>query len=264
MRYYSNPMEMVKEVERDLFEMGIHVQSDSSQNIPTKDNEDYKTVELTGYSYKLGAPFTEDQLKELANYLKVPYDWIEAEFSERVLPPGFDGEIPNPGEAWKLRRNVWEHLLVPNLYEDEPEPYFSYTYGGRYYHKYDGFGMNQIDRVVNELKENKNSRQVILEMYMGELDGDRWGARGDVEKGDPRHRIPCSMHYQFMIRNDKLSCVYVMRSCDFLTFFGSDIILTLKLQNEIAKRVGIEPGMFTHFIGSLHAYYKDMKERGIF
>ena len=63
MRYYSTPMEMVKEVERDLFEMGIHVQSDSSQNIPTKDNKDYKTVELTGYSYKLGAPFTEEQLK---------------------------------------------------------------------------------------------------------------------------------------------------------------------------------------------------------
>jgi thymidylate synthase len=81
-------------------------------------------------------------------------------------------------------------------------------------------------------------------------------------------RIPCSMYYQFLRRNrnnqEVLDCIYTMRSCDIYTHFLYDIWLTMRLQEYVANSLGIEPGNFTHFIGSLHAYKRDYEKKGVF
>jgi len=72
------------------------------------------------------------------------------------------------------------------------------------------------------------------------------------------------MYYQFYIRDNKLHMIYTMRSCDFLTHFIYDVYFSIFLQSYVADNLNLNMGTFTHFIGSLHAYKKDMAERGIF
>ena len=46
-------MEMIKEVERDLVEMGVVYQSATCQDKDVSKNEDWKTMEIFGYTYQL-------------------------------------------------------------------------------------------------------------------------------------------------------------------------------------------------------------------
>jgi len=55
-----------------------------------------------------------------------------------------------------------------------------------------------------------------------------------------------------------------MRSCDFLVHFPVDLMLAMRLQTWFAKLLDLNVGLFTYFTGSLHAYHKEIKDRGIF
>lgn len=234
MRIYQKPLDAAKEVEREMKEMAIENQSYSSQDKIVIDNPDYNTKELIGYAYKIDPGWSRIDLDEVLNYFEIPIDWVYAEFDERL-----DEERPNPGEAWNLRKEVWE----PFLHNDR----FSYTYAERYW--------PQLERIIQELEAHPTSRQAVLQMYDYKIDLNNWGGKA---------RVPCSLMYQFLLRQDQLHCVYTMRSCDFFTFFASDMVLTLNLLWWVAEALSVDVGSFTHFIGSLHAYQKEINKRRIF
>ncbi len=236
MRIYKDCYEMVKEVERDLYEMGIKYQSTTVQDKQVDKNKKYETLELPGYCYKitnLAKPEIEIMLEYLSPYLNL--DWVNEELKERISQ-----ELLNPGKSYKLS-SLWQEYL----HDDS----FSYTYNERF--------RDQIPYILKELKTRLNTRQTVLTVYDKHLDLKNLGGKA---------RIPCSMHYQFMIRNNCLHLIYVMRSCDFLKHFASDVALAIKLQQHIQKELGptIKLGTFTHIIGSLHAFQKDLEKKGIF
>ena len=231
MRIYTDYLEMAKEVERDLFEMGIHVQSGTVQDKNVEGDENFKTVELNGYSYKLVGY---NNMKKMLNHFDLPLAWVEKEFIERISP-----ELINPGEAYKEREKYWE----PFLHNEE----FEYTYNERI--------RDQIPYVISELYKFPNTRQAVITIYDQHKDMRNFGGKA---------RVPCSMYYQFFLRNNQLHMMYTMRSCDFLKHFPTDVLLAVKLNECIARKLEVEVGTFTHFIGSLHAFYVDMKSRGIF
>ena len=81
---------------------------------------------------------------------------------------------------------------------------------------------------------------------------------------DGSRRIPCSMYYDFLIRqNGKgekvLHICYHQRSSDFVTHFGNDVYLAWRLMEYVAQEVGVKPGYLYHTIDSLHSYKKDWK-----
>ncbi|MHA1302122.1 MAG: thymidylate synthase [Candidatus Heimdallarchaeaceae archaeon] len=230
MRIYNDALEMIKEVERDLAEMGIRYQSYSVQDKIVKDDPNYMTLELMGYAYKLIARngiFME--LGEMLEYKKDRkyIDWVNAEAFERL------DAAQNPGTAWIHRKDFW----LPFLKNGK----FSYTYSERW--------QEQLRYIIPELGANPESRQVIITMYDRHQDMMNW--RG-------LDRVPCSLTYQFLIRDKKLHCIYSMRSCDFVNFFQADVYCTIQLMNFIADKIDIEVGSFTHFLGSLHAFKKDL------
>ena len=53
MRIYTDAVEMIKEVERDLFEMGIRYQSTTVQDRIVGNDPEFQTIELTAYQYSL-------------------------------------------------------------------------------------------------------------------------------------------------------------------------------------------------------------------
>ena len=109
-------------------------------------------------------------------------------------------------------------------------------------------GCSALDRVVTELMNHPDSRQCILPIF---------DARDDLPNLGGIKRVPCSLHYQFAIRDGELRIFYVMRSSDFATHFAYDIWMALELQHYIAGLLDKHPGRMTFFTGSLHLYKKD-------
>lgn len=229
MRIYKNSFEAIREVERDLMEMGINYQSSTCQDEVVIANKGFMTKELSPYTYSVTNPM--DRLTDMVLYKK-DHDylqWVEAEATERY----FGNDNKNPGEAWKVNRKLWKKFLHDGL--------FAYTYVERL--------QEQLMYVKRELKRNPESRQVMMTMYDRHQDMMNWGGKA---------RVPCSLSYNFLIRNDKLNLTYTQRSCDFYNFFQADVYCAIFMMRELAIELGIEVGKFSHLIISLHAFKKDM------
>jgi len=228
---------MVKEVERDLFEMGIRYQTETVQDQSVYGDPNFQTIELFGYGYTLT---DYSDLENIISYLKLNEAWLREEDLERLFGSSIGGpENLNPGLAWEKNIEFWENFLRDKK--------FSYSYAERW--------QEQLGYIINELKLRPNTRQAVMTMYDRHQDMMNWGGRD---------RVPCSLTYQFMIRNQKLHLIYNQRSCDFMKFFGSDVYLTINLLKHVARALELTPGHFIHFLGSLHAFAKDLEERNIF
>jgi hypothetical protein len=255
MRMYSNPLEAIREIERDLYEMGINVQPETMQDKNVADNPDFMTKEVRGYAYSIiDWKFNGQVLDDLVAYtaLGIGTDtpstrsaYVDQEFWDRISTTPV-----NPGNSYLERPDVWNEFLHDGK--------FSYTYSERI--------VPQLHKILNELCERPDTRQAIInihsnicpvpsyvsEMRMDAALGKVWGS-ADLENTGGGGRIPCSMYYQFMIREGKVDMI-----------FAIDVALALMMQNYVANTLERPTGRFTHFIGSLHSYAKDMKAREIF
>ena len=234
MRIYTEANEAFEEIKRDLAEMGIWVHPKTMQDKNVEGDPDYETTELQNYCYTILDAKSED----IPNVVQ---PWADAEFQERITPPRFaKGGEPifiNPGEAWKLRDNIWGEF-----YHDGK---FGYSYNELIWNN------DQFNKIVNRLKEDPDSRQLWISLWDPTRDPDLLGGIS---------RVPCSLGYGFQVREGKLNMHYVMRSCDFSTHFPNDVYLAIKLLEYVAEITGYDVGSFTHTIFSLHVYKKDLKE----
>jgi len=239
-RIYENCKDAIEETERELFEMGLEVSGYSYQDKVVEGNDDFTTKELQAYSFDVMSPDPAEALQCVERwYGNTVRTWVEAEFEERVDPTG---RGQNPGNAWRIRKEVWEQFL-------ENTGRFAYTYSERM--------SPQLPPVIRELKAHPSSRQAIIELHSNVYDLPRLGGL---------RRIPCSMFYQFLIRNGAMDCIYVMRSSDFLTHFVDDLTLAILLQDYFRVQVdrSLAMGKFSMFVSSLHAFKKDLRAKGIF
>ena len=243
MRIYTNAQEMVEEVKRDLAEMGIVVRPATMQDKYVKGNPDYETKELQNYSYCLLNAKSQD-------IPGVTQPWADAEFEERVTDPwerDWEGkrilfqapEFINPGEAWKLREEVWSEYMH--------EGRLAYTYNELLWNN------DQLTKIMNRLKEDPDSRQLWISLWNPDKDPDFLGGVS---------RVPCSLGYGLQVRDGKLNMHYVMRSCDFVTHFRNDVYLAIKFLEWVAEKTGYPVGDFTHTMFSCHVYNKDIQ--GVF
>lgn len=254
MRIYDSAYELMSEMGRDLWEMGISVKPKTYQNKNIEGDEDFETKEIICEQYCLtNLPDPE----VLFAYTK-SHDWAEAEFNERV---GIT--LENPGEAYKLRPDMWEQFLVNGR--------FDYSYGERMgqHVTYKGEEHSLIYAIAKQLKADQDTRKAILPIFGSFL---RTGYQctenleRDIDRLDGSARIPCSMYYDFLIRNGKLNICYHQRSSDFIQHFGNDVYLAWQLMKYMVDLVNslkteeedcIEPGYLYHTIDSLHVYKKD-------
>lgn len=264
MRIYSNSFELMSEMGRELNSYGQTVKPKTYQNKVIEGNEDFITKELICQQYcltSLGDPvwlFVFSHSKE----------WADAEFQERItFEP--NGEPWNPGEAWKLRRDLWEQFLVKeeisfvgNETYKEYHEIFEYTYSERIMKPvyFNGTVMPKIMAIIQLLKSDQDTRKAVLNIYGTDI----YNENEDSDHYDGSRRIPCSMYYDFLIRqNGKgekvLHICYHQRSSDFVTHFGNDVYLAWRLMEYVAQEVGVKPGYLYHTIDSLHSYKKDWK-----
>jgi thymidylate synthase len=214
----------MSELFREVWEMGHIVHPNSMQNKVVKGDDNYVTREIINYSYCLTKLFKVDYLFWADPIAK---EWANMEFQERVST-----DYKNPGEAWELRRNIWEEFLVDGKFE--------YSYNDRM--------LTSIKPIVSELIKNTDSRQAIISIWDRNIDPLNIGGN---------KRVPCSMYYQILIRKGQVNIIYNQRSADIVTHFGNDVYLAWQLMLYIADAIDKKPGYLFHNIGSLHSYKKD-------
>jgi thymidylate synthase len=220
LRFFTSFSDALNEMRRDVAELGTKVHPQTMQDKQIADDPDYETMEYRNAIFTVTRPSLGD--------LNPSQPWADAEFDERVR-----GVRPEDGEAWKLRPDVWTEFESRG---------FGYSYGERY--------SISLSQLINELEIHPDSRQLFLSVWNPEIDADRLGVV----------RVPCSLGYWFSLRARALHVTYLQRSADIVTHFENDVYLAHKLQEYIALNIGADIGQYSHWIGSLHAYRKDIAE----
>lgn len=119
-----------------------------------------------------------------------------------------------------------------------------YGYQWRNWPTPDGRHIDQISGVIDQIKNNPNSRRMVVSA---------WNV-SDIDEMAKAGLPPCHCLFQFYVVNGKLSCQLYQRSCD--TFLGVPLniasysLLTLM----IAQVCDLEPGEFVWTGGDVHIY----------
>lgn len=253
MRIFSSAVEAVKEVERDLVEMGIRVHTKTYQDVNVENQDDFDSKEIHGYSFTLtdGTDWRNTFAALGFNDISSCIGYSLEETYNRL----YGHSNLNPGTSWLFRKDPWQKFLETHGDSREDTWSFSYTYPERIH---DFHGSSQMVQLKNLLDFDLNTRQGIIQIYDQVQDGGRRGHR----------RVPCTMYYQVLVRNDILFLIHNMRSCDLYTHFPIDLSISWLMANHMAANMRKDtwkptPRVIMQ-IGSLHAFKKDYLKRGVF
>lgn len=109
------------------------------------------------------------------------------------------------------------------------------------------FGVDQLSKVIEQIKTNPNSRRLIVSAW-------------NPAEVDDMKLPPCHAFYQFYVVDGKLSLQLYQRSAD--TFLGVpfNIASYALLLMMVAQVTGLEPGDFVHTTGDTHIYLNHMEQ----
>lgn len=118
-------------------------------------------------------------------------------------------------------------------------------------HQQLGYGMTPWQWAAYQLTKDKDSRQAFLRFSLPEH---QWIGNKDQV---------CTMHGNFLIRNDRLHLTIVMRSNDVVKGLVYDMpwfcSLMFRMQHELVTQYpDLKVGTYTHIAHSLHVYERDL------
>lgn len=116
-----------------------------------------------------------------------------------------------------------------------------YGYQWRSWPAPDGRHIDQITNLLKMLRENPNSRRLIVSAWNPAL-------------VDEMALPPCHCLFQFYVSDGKLSCQLYQRSADIFLGVPFNIASYALLTMMIAQVAGLEPGDFVHTLGDAHIY----------
>ncbi|MGE6261836.1 thymidylate synthase [Aeromonas media] len=128
----------------------------------------------------------------------------------------------------------------------------------------DGGVINQIDYVVNALKNNPNSRRILFHGWNVEYLPDESVSPQDNVRNGKMALPPCHLLYQFYVADGKLSAQLYLRSSDiFLGYAYNQSSLAL-LTHMLAQQCDLTPHEIIISFGDVHAYsnhFEQIKEQ---
>lgn len=117
-----------------------------------------------------------------------------------------------------------------------------------------GFGFDQLERAYNALRNNPDSRQIVLQIWNPQIDF-------PDDAGKPvAADIPCNICALPKIRNNKLEWLQVMRSNDLQRGLPYNFIQFTTLQEVMAGWLGVGLGSYNHVSDSLHVYEREVED----
>lgn len=181
------------------------------------------------------------------------------------------GEPKNPGTTWK----EWPWGSSADTFRDE-NGQFDHSYAERFWPRWAGiteggltpdsireeaghqgirFRYGDLEDVVKLLLRDPMTRQAVIPIFFPEDTGAVDG-----------QRIPCTLFYHLIQRNNGFHMVYSIRSCDGLRHFQDDIYLAVRLMMWVLERLQqidplwkrVHPQSFTMHITSFHCFVGDI------
>ena len=107
-------------------------------------------------------------------------------------------------------------------------------------------GPDQLAQCMTLLQRDPHTRQAVMTI---------WDPAQDL--CSTTKDKPCNNWLHFMLRNERLDLTVVTRSNDVWWGIPYNVFNWTQLQCVVAARLGVEPGVYTHFTDSLHLYEKD-------
>ena len=111
---------------------------------------------------------------------------------------------------------------------------------------YTGQGFDQVANVLDLIKNNPNSRRIIMNLWKQPF----WGKAC---------LPPCLFLYQFRVYNNTLSCSIYQRSGDIGLGVPFNIASAALMTYLFAHMTGLKPGKLIHTIGDAHIYKNHIK-----
>ncbi|WP_309139144.1 thymidylate synthase [Nocardia cyriacigeorgica] len=105
----------------------------------------------------------------------------------------------------------------------------------------DGSHIDQISQVLRTLREDPDSRRMIVSAW-------------NVAELDKMALAPCHAFFQFYVADGKLSCQLYQRSADLFLGVPFNIASYALLTQMVAQQAGLEPGDFIWTGGDCHIY----------
>lgn len=235
--YCSTFAEAIQYSKDQLDRYGASVDAGSWQGYPTRGRPDLVTKEYMNLTLEVPV---NDTIENLQQQIIPNLPWADRHFSERV------SRTPsNPGEAYK-EWPWWQGqereamIQVGQTSVEDFDVAFSHTYQERFWPKYAGqdlktytadegtssylphwgirYQWGDLDDVVKLLGREPLTRQATFPIFFPE-------DTGVVHRG----RVPCTLHYHFLLRNGMLHMWYAIRSCDYIRHFRDDLYLAARL-----------------------------------
>ncbi len=125
-----------------------------------------------------------------------------------------------------------------------------YGYQWRSWPTPDGNHIDQIAQVVHQLKNNPDSRRILVSA---------WNV-ADVNK---MALPPCHCLFQFYVADGKLSCQLYQRSADIFLGVPFNIASYALLTLMLAQVCDLEPGDFIHTLGDAHIYNNHIEQANL-
>ncbi len=122
-----------------------------------------------------------------------------------------------------------------------------YGYQWRNWPKPDGTHIDQISLVINAIKNNPDSRRLIVSAW-------------NVADVDQMKLPPCHAFFQFYVADGKLSCQLYQRSADIFLGVPFNIASYALLTMMVAQVCGLKLGDFVHTLGDAHIYTNHMEQ----
>ncbi|OLO03060.1 thymidylate synthase [Salinicola socius] len=122
-----------------------------------------------------------------------------------------------------------------------------YGYQWRSWPSPDGEHIDQIAKVVDQIRRNPDSRRHIVSAWNPAL-------------VDEMALPPCHALFQFYVANGELSCQLYQRSADIFLGVPFNIASYALLTHMVAQVCGLKPGDFVHTLGDAHLYLNHLDQ----
>ncbi|SNT26985.1 thymidylate synthase, partial [Anaerovirgula multivorans] len=159
----------------------------------------------------------------------------------------FDEE-PNSYDFSKFPKEVVTSSIlekyIPQILSDITIKGVEYTYGQRLFNLK---GFNQINNIIDKLKENKEGRRNVATTW-------------DIEKDATSENPPCLSFITFLVQDEQLVGTFFMRSNDLFRAFPQNAMAFRRLQQYIAEEVGVSLGKTCVISNSAHVYQENFND----
>jgi thymidylate synthase len=111
----------------------------------------------------------------------------------------------------------------------------------------DGRTIDQISNVIEQIKKNPDSRRHLVNAW-------------NVAEVDKMALPPCHFTFQFYVANNKLSCMFTMRSIDSFLGLPFNIASYALLTHMVAEQCGLQVGDLIWSGGDVHIYLNHLEQ----